>query len=528
MKKFSSLLIVLLLALGSFTARAQSYQRGDVNQDGAVDNVDVTTLSDNLLNGTAYGDVDLNGMVNIADVTCLIDYLLSGSWPESNTYTVNGVTFKMVEVEGGTFTMGSTPEQGSDDSSAEEYTNHQVTLSSYSIGQTEVTQELWQAVMGSNPSEYTSAHGYTDDLSRPVDNVSWDDCQTFITQLNEMTGKKFRLPTEAEWEYAARGGNQSQGYTYAGSNTLDEVAWYWDDIPSQTYGSDGFGTQPVATKAPNELGLYDMSGNVYEWCLDYTGDYSSEAQTNPTGPASGYYKEMRGGSWDYDPEECRVWDRMGAEPSAGSPHRGMRLVLSDLQAHELVDLGLPSGTLWATYNVGATAPEEYGDYFAWGETAPKDYYDWSTYKWCNGSETTLTKYCAVSDYGYNGFTDGKTVLDSEDDAATVNWGSWWCMPTVEQLTELYENCSSAWTTMNDVNGRLFTGPNGNTLFLPAAGRHWGESLMSAGDDGYYWSRTLYPGGSGSAIHLGFQSEDVRWNNNSRYYGFAVRAVRVSQ
>ena len=196
--------------------------------------------------------------------------------------------------------------------------------------------------------------------------------------------------------------------------------------------------------------------------------------------------------------------------------------------HEWVDLGLPSGTLWATCNVGASAPEDYGDYFAWGETAPKDYYDWSTYKWCNGSYMTMTKYCTDSSYGYNGFTDGKTELDPEDDAAHVNWGPSWRMPTTEQQRELCEKCSSTWTTLNGVSGRLFTGPNGNTLFLPAAGGRWYESLYDVGSYGYYWSRTLFYYNY-CASRLGFDSGVWgTWEGYLRIRGHAVRAVRVSQ
>ena len=196
--------------------------------------------------------------------------------------------------------------------------------------------------------------------------------------------------------------------------------------------------------------------------------------------------------------------------------------------HDWVDLGLPSGTLWATFNVGASAPEDYGDYFAWGETAPKDYIDWSTYKWCNGSYTTMTKYCTNSSYGYNGFTDGKTELDPEDDAAHVNWGPSWRMPTTEQQRELYEKCSSTWTTLNGVSGRLFTGPNGNTLFLPAAGCRWDESLYYAGSHGFYWSRTLNSSYSYIAYGLYFDSNGVDWNDYYRDNGRSVRALRVSQ
>ena len=289
MAKFSSFLIVLLLMLTSFTAGAQEYPRGDVNQDGAVYISDVTCLIDNLLSGVPEGDVNQDGVANISDVTSLIDYLLSGSWPDD----------------------------------------------------------------------------------------------------------------------------------------------------------------PVT---PPDL-------------------------------------------------------------------------------HEWVDLGLPSGTLWATCNVGASNPEELGSYFAWGETATKDFfYEWSTYKWCNGSETTMTKYCTNSDYGNDGFVDNKTELDPEDDAAYVNWGPSWRMPTTEQQCELYENCSSDWTTQNGVNGRLFTGPNGNTLFFPAAGGRWDGSLYYVGSYGYYWSRTLYTCFSCSdlAYNLDFTSGYVGCDGDNRIIGFTVRAVRGSQ
>ena len=275
------------------------------------------------------GDVDQDGKVGISDVSCLIDYLLNGTWddepvnpdePQTETFTVNGVSFKMVTVEGGTFTMGATAEQGSD-ASSNERPAHEVTLSTYSIGETEVTQALWQAVMGSNPSYFRG------DLLRPVECVSWNDCQTFIAELNQLTGKTFRLPTEAEWEYAARGGNKGQGYKYAGDNTISDVAWYGDNIPSQSFDTDGYGTQAVATKAPNELGLYDMSGNVMEWVNDSYGSYTSEAQTNPTGPSSGTSRVQRGGCWNYDTDYCRVSYRGAGHPMNQEITLGLRLAL---------------------------------------------------------------------------------------------------------------------------------------------------------------------------------------------------------
>ena len=208
----------------------------------------------------------------------------------NQTFTVAGVSFTMVFVEGGTFTMGATSEQGKD-AYKDEYPIHEVTLSDYYIGETEVTQALWKAVMGSNPSYFKG-----DNL--PVENVSYDDVKTFITKLNQKTGKTFRLPTEAEWEYAARGGKKSKGYKYSGSNNIDDVAWY--------EGNSNKKTHPVKTKRPNELGIYDMSGNVWEWCSDWYGVYSSNAQTNPQGPSLGSNRVYRGGSWYYYAEYCRA------------------------------------------------------------------------------------------------------------------------------------------------------------------------------------------------------------------------------
>ena len=196
--------------------------------------------------------------------------------------------------------------------------------------------------------------------------------------------------------------------------------------------------------------------------------------------------------------------------------------------HAYVDLGLPSGLLWATCNVGADTPEGYGDYFAWGETQPKDTYNWSTYQYCNGSFNTLTKYCNNSSYGYNGFTDDLTTLLPEDDAATANWGSDWRMPTKEEWQELYNNTTHTWTTQNGVNGRLFTASNGNSLFLPAAGYYGGTSLGYAGTYGNYWSSSLLTGSPNFAWSLFFDSGDCYMYSNIRYYGFTVRPVRSSR
>ena len=200
------------------------------------------------------------------------------------------------------------------------------------------------------------------------------------------------------------------------------------------------------------------------------------------------------------------------------------------QGHDYVDMGLPSGTLWATMNVGASSPEDYGDYFAWGETAPKSVYNLNTYKWCNGDYDQLTKYCTDSDLGYNGFVDNKTELDLEDDAATANWGSGWRMPSLTQIQELIDSCTSEWTTINGVDGRLFKSKkNGASLFFPAAGYRWSGGLNGLGSYGNYWSRTLYAGAPGSAYELLFSSGYVTWNYYwiNRGGGRGVRAVRGS-
>ena len=199
--------------------------------------------------------------------------------------------------------------------------------------------------------------------------------------------------------------------------------------------------------------------------------------------------------------------------------------------HEYVDLGLPSGTLWATCNVGATSPEEYGDYFAWGETQPKDTYNWSTYQYCMGSDHTLTMYCTDTDphfhFGYNGFYDDLTTLLPEDDVATANWGSGWRMPTRAQWEELYVNAAYTWTTRGGVHGRLFTASNGNSLFLPAAGYRSDVELKFAGIGGYYWSSSLY---DCPVYAMGFLfGVDVCFVlNGNRDTGRSVRPVRSAR
>ena len=225
----------------------------------------------------------------------------------------DGISIDMIRVEAGTFTMGATAEMK--EPYDWEKPTHRVTLTNdYYIDKYEVTQVLWQAVMGNNPSKFKG-----DNL--PVENVSWKDCQEFLSKLNNTTGKTFRLPTEAEWEYAARGGKKSRGYQYSGSSNLSDVAWYEDNSGNKTHD--------VGSKQANELGIYDMSGNVYEWCQDRYDNYSSSSQTNPTGATTGSNRVERGGSWIFTDWGCRSSYRSYGTPDCRYSFLGLRLVLSE-------------------------------------------------------------------------------------------------------------------------------------------------------------------------------------------------------
>ena len=322
-KNVLTVFIVILMALPArpFTDDC----RGDVNQDNLVNITDVTTMIQYLLNDNApesvlwLVDITGDGYFNISDVTALIDYLLTDDWkwpepapplPENaQVFTVNGVPFAMIYVEEGTFMMGN-------NSYEDTRPVHQVTLSSYWIGETEVTADLWFAVMGEF-TPYIRSRGL-----QPAAYLSWDNCQSFIQKLNELTGMSFRLPTEAQWEFAARGGNLSKGYQYSGSDDVNAVAWYQGTShPSPWWPY-------VKTKAPNELGLYDMSGSLWEWCQDcyYQRYLSADPVTDPLN----YYEPpgylvVRGGSTDSGALDCRVDTR--SYFYHGDTSGGLRLAL---------------------------------------------------------------------------------------------------------------------------------------------------------------------------------------------------------
>lgn len=446
---------------------------------------------------------------------------------KTETFTVNGVSFNMVKVEGGTFMMGS--ETGDPDESPQ----HEVTLGNYYIGQTEVTQELWKAVMGSNSSKFTSS----DQL--PVDALSWDDCQQFVTTLNEKTGLQFRLPTEAEWEYASRGGNKTQGFIFSGSNAIDEVAWYSKNSGKQTHC--------VASKIPNELGLYDMSGNVWEWCQDWYNTYSPEMQTNPVGPSSGPDRVLRGGGYGSPESNCRSTNR--DDDTASSWGYGMRLALSageeviNIEIQEgAVDLGLPSGTLWASCNLGATTPEETGKFYAWGETKAygeeypenKRNYDFSgsyiktdfypeTYIFGDEDMNQHSQYTGGLTKYFDG--DGKTTLDPEDDVAHLLLGGNWHIPTIEEWQELLDNCTIEKTEGGSI---VKSNINNASIFLPLTGNRYENEYKNAGY-GQYWSSTRFTSSGLDAQYMVkiFQTSS-RYKphiyNGYRFDGLAIRPV----
>lgn len=286
---------------------------GDVNGDGRLSITDVVEVIEVLLYDgqiTLINDINGDNRVSITDVTLLIDQLL-GIDQTSRRYVANGVPFTMIIVDGGSFTMGTDNQYS--DANYDEFPAHQVTLSTYSIGMTEVTQELWEAVMGNNPS------GCRTLPQCPVENVSWNDCQQFISALNDLTGCTFRLPTEAEWEFAARGGNKSRGYKYAGSDYYGDVAWCENNSNDLT--------QPVGKKKANELGTYDMSGNVMEWCYDWWAMYTSDSSVNPTGPETGQSRSARGGCMRTHSRMCRIGYRMYYNPTDTRIDLGLRLAI---------------------------------------------------------------------------------------------------------------------------------------------------------------------------------------------------------
>ncbi len=456
---------------------------GDVNGDGTVSIKDVTALINYLLTKDPTGvnlenaDIYEDGRISIDDLTSLINILLKKPSEPQHEWVDLGLP---------SGTLWATCNVGAN--APEEYGDY------FAWGETEPKEvydwstyawgnDWWGLTKYCSDSEYGTVDNMEDLV--PEDDaayVNW--------------GPSWRMPT-----------------VYQQEELVNCCIWTWTTL-------NGVNGRMVTGPNGNTLFL-PAAGYFYGSSLGYVGYYGHYwlRTLQSSFPGNAYPLNF---SSDFV-------GRGSYGRQTGLSVRAVRVV--EEPQHEYVDLGLPSGTLWATCNVGANSPEEYGDYFAWGETEAKYSYDWGTYKWCNGSNGTLTKYCVNSEYGYNGFVDNKTELDPEDDAAYVNWGPSWRMPDVEQFQELYDNCTSVRTTQNGINGLLLTGPNGNTMFLPAAWRHYYGSLYTQGWDGNYWSRTVGPNvpyGPNCAYALFFGTSGWVWDYDGRIFGFTVRPVLASQ
>ncbi len=493
MKKTSSLLIVLLLMLTSFTAGAETL-RGDVDQDGRVNIADVTALIDYLLTNDATGislanaDSDLDGRVNIADVTEMIDYLLTGFWPDepgTPTLSVNPseIDFGLAEYGIDKTETITVTNNGSSAASFKVHSNPNPRYSCYyEVSENNVEQTL---APGASKSFIVTCHGIETGTSVETDVLVSPNAESEPLRVN-LTARGMGTPLldvnsihlllGAQTEVAPK-----SEYCVVTNNNPDIV-----NVRLGTQVGGGGRWDPV----------YHSDKHYYDT------NYLITALS--CGTASVEYKDM-------------VTGQVGV----------LTITVSE-DNHEWVDLGLPSGTLWATCNVGANAPEEYGDYFAWGETEANEYYNRFSYKWWYYDENGhifITKYCTDSEWGT---VDNKTELDPEDDAAYVNWGPSWRIPSREQIDELLNVCTWEMTTRNGVIGDLVTGPNGKMLFFPTAGYIEDSSLHEVGEWGMYWSRTLNNNSNGSAYWLYFHSGLECCEANFRYGGFSVRPVRVSQ
>ena len=519
MKKIYFLLVALLLTL---SAGAQTL-RGDVNGDGTVDVADVTELVDIILNGDeeepATGEA--------------IDLGLSVKWASCNV----GATAP--EEYGGYYAWGETEEKSNYSWSTYKYCNGT---------STSMTKYCTNSSYGTVDNKTTLEPG--DDVAHVKWGGSWrmptiaeqrellNNCTWQWTTLNGVYGYRVTGPNgnsiflpAAGYRYGAEVGYQgSEGYYWSSSlgSDLSYYAYYlfffssyydWYNINRYI----GLSVRPVcddATETPavNYTITVSSSGNGTVAINGISGTTATIKEgdnvTITATPGSG--------------EEFAGWYNGETLVSSEATYTFVASANVALIAKfntkpatgEAIDLGLPSGIKWASCNVGATSPEEYGGYYAWGETEEKSNYSWSTYKYCNGTSTSMTKYCTNSSYGT---VDNKTTLEPGDDVAHVKWGGSWRMPTIAEQRELLNNCTWQWTTLNGVYGYRVTGPNGNSIFLPAAGYRRGSGVSDQGSGGYCWSGSLSSYRSYDAYYLYFYS-GCGWGNDSRYYGRSVRPV----
>ena len=519
----SAVLFVLLLsAVGMTKALAQSFTVGDLNYSVNSDGVSVTVTGH--VDGTAAtGDhafVDLGLPSGLLWATCNVgadtpegygDYFAWGETQPKDIY--NWSTYQ--------YCMG-------DYNTLTKYCN-----SPY-YGYNDFTDNLTTLL----PEDDAATANWGNEWRMPT-KEEWQELyqnttHTWTTQ-NGVNGRLFTAPNGNSLFLPAAG-------CRSGSNLYDVVSLglYWSsslltDLPSQAWYFNFNSYYKVMGSLDRDYGLSVRAVR--------SAGFGITATPNPVAggvvSGGGAYAEGAPCTLTATPAECYTfinWTENGEVVSTEAEYSFMVTGNRDLVAnfveigscaHEYVDLGLPSGLLWATCSVGADTPEGYGHYFAWGETQPKDIYNWNTYQYCMGSYNTLTKYCNNPYYGYNGFTDNLTTLLPEDDAATANWGNEWRMPTKEEWQELYQNTTHTWTTQNGVNGRLFTAPNGNSLFLPAAGDRWGGELHDVGSSGHFWSSSLLTDGPCSAASNFYFGPSFYFVDYDYYRsnGFSVRAVR---
>lgn len=512
--------IVALVTL-AFVTNAASIKE-DVNNDGEVNIADVNAIIDVILGGSGYntsGDVNVDGEINIADVNAIIDIILRGD---------DGMTTIKSSMVNHMYNTTTNQVIG--------ITNTRNTLFIDTIRHSAQVELVYnnggeQTVSYMDLTTRTPRYGFYElaSLSDPLFN-GYVDFNEGSIRYTYMTADSLRVISTFPEVFFLNTDNTiayDDSTVTAQENVMYQFILNADDMTATVIVMDIVHAKDkrhllrvAATDVP-----FTVTSNGYSFSgedVATTSRYISADEPTIVKTTNEYpFVKL-------DIDVDLVSDRIVANFMLGQ-HTTVTTIgktYPDLIDHEYVDLGLPSGTLWATCNIGANSPEGYGDYFAWGETEPKDYYDWSTYKWCNGSYKTLNKYCKSYLYGYKGFVDNKTELDLEDDAAYVNWGLSWRMPTTDQLQELIENSVWRWTQRNGVNGQLVTGPNGKSLFLPAAGCLNDSSLNDVDSCGYYWTSTISNGASFGGTRLRFDSEYVDGASGQRSYGFPVRPVRV--
>ena len=530
MNKLHTLILMCLLSLVGISANAQGFHPCDANHDGTVDVADIAITANYILTGEYQSDEQSDDPYNGHEY---VDLGLSVKWATCN------VGADTPEDYGDYFAWGETEPKDSYDSGTYKWRN------------------------GNTYTKYSTSSQYG-----TVDNKTVLDPEDDVAHVN--WGGGWRMPTKAELEELRNNctckwtthngvtgckvtsninGNSiflpAAGYRYNSSlYKVGSLGYYWS---SSLYSSGSYNAYCLNFRSDNVDWSYDQryAGlSVRAVCQDQVPSITLSADSTIIMVGKTFQltatvtppHAIQTVTWTSSDPSVATVSESGLVKGVGTgtavitattAEGGLTAtcnveVVDPYNGHEYVDLGLPSGLLWATCNVGADAPEDYGDYFAWGETEPepKDYYDWSTYKWCNGSYDTQTKYGTDS---YFGTVDNKTVLDPEDDAAHVNWGGDWRMPTKAELEELLNNCTWKWTTQNGANGcKVTSNINGNSIFLPAAGYGYYGDVLGLGDDGRYWSSTH--DGSSHAYDLRFNLVSHSVFDISRFSGYSVRAV----